>query len=193
MENRQCLRIEIQSYWYRYEEKPMTTTQPTFNSLLDLKLERIIDVPPSSVWRAYTEPELLKKWFCPTPWKTIDAELDVRPGGIFRTTMQSPEGQEFPNLGCYLEAIKNERIVWTNAMLPGFRPAPVTAPCSDEAVEFMFTAFIEMMPHGEAQTRYRATVVHANEAGCKAHAAMGFEGGWGAALDQLVVMVKSGI
>jgi Activator of Hsp90 ATPase homolog 1-like protein len=85
MENRQCLRIETQSHWYRYEEKPMATTQPIFNSLLDLKLERIIDVPPSTVWRAYTEPELLKKWFCLTPWKTIDAELDVRPGGIFQT------------------------------------------------------------------------------------------------------------
>jgi uncharacterized protein YndB with AHSA1/START domain len=172
---------------------PIQPIQPAFNSLLDLKLERIIGVPPSSVWRAYTEPELLKKWFCPTPWKTIDAELDVRPGGIFRTTMQSPEGQEFPNMGCYLETIKNERIVWTNAMLPGFRPAPVNAPCGDEAVEFMFTALIEMMPHGASGTRYRATVTHANEAGCKAHAAMGFEGGWSAALDQLVAMVKSGI
>jgi uncharacterized protein YndB with AHSA1/START domain len=97
--------------------------------------------------------------------------------------MQSPEGQQFPNMGRYLETIKNERIIWTNAMLPSFRPAPVTAPCGDEAVEFMFTAFIEMMTHGEAQTRYRATVVHADEAGCKAHAAMGFEGGWGAALN----------
>jgi uncharacterized protein YndB with AHSA1/START domain len=117
----------------------------------------------------------------------------MRPGGIFRTTMQSPEGQEFPNTGCYLEAVKNERIVWTNAMLPGFRPAPINAPCGDEAAEFMFTAFIEMMPHGTNGTLYRATVVHANEAGCKTHASMGFEGGWSAALDQLVAMVKKGI
>jgi uncharacterized protein YndB with AHSA1/START domain len=173
--------------------KPMTTPLPTFNSLLDLKLERIIDVPPSSVWRAYTEPELLKKWFCPAPWKTIDAEIDLRPGGIFRTTFQSPEGHEFPNLGCYLETIKNERIVWTNAMLPGFRPAAVNATGGDGAPEFSFTAFIEMLPHGSAQTHYRATVIHASEASCKTHAAMGFEGGWGAALDQLVAMVKSGI
>jgi uncharacterized protein YndB with AHSA1/START domain len=173
--------------------RPMTTTQPTFNSKLDLTFERIIDVPPHTVWLAYTEPELLKRWFCPTPWKTIDAELDVRPGGIFRTTMQSPEGKEFPNLGCYLETIKNQRIVWTNALLPGFRPAPVNAPCGDETAEFMFTAKIEMQAHGENGTRYRATVTHADEAGCKTHAAMGFEGGWGAALDQLVAMVKQGI
>ena len=164
----------------------------TFNNKLDLTFERVVDVPPHLVWRAWTEPALLKQWFCPLPWKTIDAELDVRPGGIFRTTMQSPEGKEYPNTGCYLETVKNERIVWTNAMLPGFRPAPVNAPCGDDT-EFMFTAKVEFEPHGPNGTKYRATVIHADEAGCQKHAAMGFEHGWGAALDQLVAMVKKGI
>ena len=168
------------------------TSTMTFNNKLDLTFERIVDVPPHLVWRAWTEPELLKQWFCPLPWKTIDAELDVRPGGIFRTTMQSPEGKEYPNTGCYLEAVINERIVWTNAMLPGFRPAPVNAPCGDDTA-FMFTAKVEFEPHGANVTNYRATVIHADEAGCQKHAAMGFEAGWGAALDQLVAMVKKGI
>ena len=176
----------------------MTTANPTtFSNKLDLTFERIVDVPPHLVWRAWTEPELMKQWFCPQPWKTIDAEVDVRPGGIFRTTMQSPEGQAFPNTGCYLETVKNERIVWTNAMLPGFRPAIPNVPCHDEGqTEFMFTAMIEMSPHdvnGTNGTRYRATVIHADEAGCKKHADMGFEAGWGACLDQLVAMVKKGI
>ena len=166
----------------------------SFNDRLDLTFERIVDVPPHLVWRAWTEPALLKQWFCPLPWKTIDAELDVRPGGIFRTTMQSPEGQEFPGTGCYLETVKNERIVWTNALLPGFRPALPNVPCNDEEqTEFMFTAKVEFEPHGANGTKYRATVIHADEAGCQKHAAMGFEGGWGAALDQLVAMVKKGI
>jgi uncharacterized protein YndB with AHSA1/START domain len=164
-----------------------------FNSKLDLTFERIVDVPPNLIWRAWTEPELMKHWFCPLPWKTIDAELDVRPGGIFRTTMQSPEGKEYPNLGCYLDTVKNERIVWTNALLPGFRPAPVNAPCGDENVEFMFTAKVEFASHGANSTRYRATVCHSDEKGCQQHAAMGFEGGWGVALDQLVAMVKKGL
>lgn len=170
----------------------MTTTPTTFNNKLDLTFECIVDVPTHLVWRAWTDPELMKQWFCPLPWKTIDAEVDVRPGGIFRTTMMSPEGIEYPNTGCYLETVKNERIVWTNAMLPGFRPAPVNAPCGDDT-EFMFTAKVEMAPHGDNGTRYRATVIHADEAGCQKHAAMGFEGGWGTALDQLVAMVKKGI
>ncbi len=70
--------------------------KPTYqpNSKLDLCFTRVVQVPRAMVWRAWTEPELLKPWFCPLPWKTIDCEIDLRPGGMFRTTMQSPEGVE---------------------------------------------------------------------------------------------------
>jgi uncharacterized protein YndB with AHSA1/START domain len=162
------------------------------DSKLDLSFTRIVDVPRSLVWRAWTEPELLKPWFCPLPWKTIDCEIDLRPGGIFRTTMQSPEGQEFPNSGCYLEIIPQTKLVWTNALLPGFRPSLPTATCGSDDANFMFTAMIELADHASG-TRYSATVIHADEAGCKKHAEMGFEGGWGTALDQLVALVKKGI
>src|SRR3954469_11177993 len=85
---------------------------------LDLVLERVVDVPPSLVWAAWTTPEYVKKWFTPAPWQTVDCEIDLRPGGIFRTAMRSPEGQEFPNTGCYLEMIENEKLVWTAALKP---------------------------------------------------------------------------
>jgi uncharacterized protein YndB with AHSA1/START domain len=159
---------------------------------LDIQFTRVVDVPRSLVWRAWTEPELLKRWFCPLPWRTIDCEIDPRPGGIFRTTMQSPEGREFPNSGCYLEIIPQARLVWTNALLPGFRPSLPAATCGSDDASFMFTAVIELADHASG-TRYSATVLHADEAGCKKHAAMGFESGWSAALDQLVAMVKQGI
>jgi uncharacterized protein YndB with AHSA1/START domain len=168
--------------------------KPTYqaDSKLDLGFARIVDVPRSLVWRAWTEPELLKPWFCPLPWITIDCEIDLRPGGIFRTTMQSPEGQEFPNSGCYLEIIPQTKLVWTNALLPGFRPSLPAATCGSDDANFMFTAMIELADHASG-TRYSATVIHADEAGCKKHEAMGFEGGWGTALDQLVALLKKGI
>lgn len=168
--------------------------KPTYqaDSKLDLGFARIVDVPRSLVWRAWTEPELLKPWFCPLPWKTIDCEIDLRPGGIFRTTMQSPEGQEFPNSGCYLEIIPQTKLVWTNALLPGFRPSLPAATCGSDDANFMFTAMIELADHASG-TRYSATVIHADEAGCKKHEAMGFEGGWGTAFDQLVALLKKGI
>jgi len=157
---------------------------------LDLSFERRVDVPPALVWRAWTTPEQIKKWFTPAPWKTIGCEIDLRPGGRFHTVMLSPEGQEFPNAGCYLEVVENERLVWTNALAPGFRPSP--APVVGGAGEgaFFFTAIIAL----EAQsggTKYTATVLHGDEAARQRHAQMGFQEGWGKALDQLVAMVKA--
>ncbi len=160
-----------------------------FNPKLDLTFERIVDVPVELVWQAWTTPEHLMPWFCPLPWKTVACEIDLRPGGIFSTVMRSPEGQDFPNAGCYLEVKKNEKLVWTNAMLPGFRPVHSTA-TSDATVGFLFTAMIELQSVANG-TRYTASVIHADEAGCKQHAAMGFHEGWGKALDQLLEYTKN--
>lgn len=81
---------------------------------LDLVLERIVEVPKELVWKAWTTPDIIKQWYTPVPWKTVECELDLRPGGMFRTVMQSPEGENFPNMGCYLEVIPNEKLVWTD-------------------------------------------------------------------------------
>ena len=168
--------------------------KPTYqrDARFDLSFTRVVDVPRPLVWRAWTEPELLKPWFCPLPWKTIDCEIDLRPGGIFRTTMQSPEGREFPGTGCYLEVSPNEKLVWTNALLPGYRPSFIPEKCGTDDTGFVFTAMIELADHAQG-THYTATVIHADEVGCKRHAAMGFESGWGVALDQLVAMIKHGL
>jgi uncharacterized protein YndB with AHSA1/START domain len=152
---------------------------------LDLSFERIVDIPRALIWKAWTQPQHLMPWFCPLPWHTIACEIDLRPGGLFRTVMQSPEGQNFPNEGCFLEVIENEKLVWTNALLPGFRPAPSPA----SSVDFFFTATIQLETHGTG-TKYSATVQHSDEAACKQHAAMGFKEGWGIALDQLVAYAK---
>ena len=158
-----------------------------FDPSLDLVLERFVDVPPELVWMAWTTPEHLKKWFTPVPWKTIECEIDLRPGGIFRTVMQSPEGQTFPGVGCYLEVAENQRLVWTNALLPGYRPA--SAPSSDPAGGLVFTAVITLEPQGTG-TKYSALVIHGDPESCKKHEGMGFHQGWGKALDQLVASVQ---
>src|SRR5712664_3591203 len=101
----------------------MSTAIMQTNSKLDLVLERVVDVPREVVWAAWTTPEHVKKWFTPAPWTTTDCEIDLRPGGIFRTDMRSPEGQTFPNVGCFLEIVPNRKLVWTNALAPGYRPA----------------------------------------------------------------------
>jgi len=151
---------------------------------LDLFFERTVQIPRALIWKAWTEPQYLKQWFTPAPWKTIDCEIDLRPGGIFRTLMQSPEGKEFPGVGSYLEVVENRRLVWTNALAPGFRPAAIPAD------GFAMTAIIDLSDHGSG-TRYSATVLHENVTARRQHEAMNFEAGWGKAFDQLVAMVRA--
>ena len=162
----------------------MTDIFYKFDPRFDLRLERTVDVKPELVWAAWTRPEHIVHWFTPAPWKTIDCEIDLRPGGIFRNVMQSPEGEEFPNTGCFLDVVENRRLIWTASLEPGFRPTSKAKP-----TDILFTAMITMEPDGDG-TRYTATVIHGNEEDRKKHADMGFEHGWGAALDQLVAYMK---
>jgi uncharacterized protein YndB with AHSA1/START domain len=142
---------------------------------LDLVLTRVVKLPRALIWKCWTEPEHLMPWFTPAPWKTIDCEIDLRPGGIFRSTMLSPEGQKFPNIGCYLEVVRHERLVWTDTLLPGYRPS----------LKPFFTAVLTFEDHPDG-TKYVARAMHKDDADKQKHVDMGFEHGWGKALDQLV-------
>jgi uncharacterized protein YndB with AHSA1/START domain len=155
-----------------------TSWQP--DPRLDLVLQREIDVPHELVWAAWTQPEHLVKWFAPAPWSITECEVDLRPGGMLRFVMQSPEGQEYPNVGCYLEIVPNERLVWTDALLPGYRPSE----------EPFFTAVMTLEPRGTG-TLYTAVALHRDEVGRKKHEEMGFHEGWGMVLDQLVAYIKT--
>jgi uncharacterized protein YndB with AHSA1/START domain len=148
---------------------------------LDLVLERRADVSPAQVWKAWTTPEHLVKWFAPRPWTITECEVDLRPGGELRFVMRSPEGQLFPNLCCYLEVVPNERLVWTDALLPGYRPSP----------EPFFTAVVLFESDGKGGTRYTAIAVHRDEDGRKKHEAMGFHEGWGQVYDQMIEHIKA--
>jgi uncharacterized protein YndB with AHSA1/START domain len=156
----------------------------TIDPKRDLVLERVVDVSPEVVWAAWTEPRHLKKWFTPLPWTTVDCEIDLRPGGAFRTVMRSPEGQDYPNAGCYLEIVPHRKLLWTDALEPGFRPARPNAEAG-----FRMTAAILLEPQGEG-TKYTALVMHADEEGRQKHEAMGFHQGWGKALEQLVAHMR---
>ncbi|MBV8467880.1 MAG: SRPBCC family protein [Burkholderiales bacterium] len=158
------------------------TPDPRF----DLSFERLIDITPTQAWAAWTTPALITQWFTPSPWQTTQAEVDLRPGGRFFTMMRSPEGQEFPNEGCFLELVENQKLVWTNGLLPGYRP---NAAAYTGQAGFAFTAILTFTPHGNG-TKYSALVVHGDEKSREQHAAMHFEEGWGKALEQLVACMK---
>ena len=93
----------------------MTTAKATTTTEgRDLIITRVFNATPEKVFKAWTDPALLKQWFAPLPWTVAKAEADVRPGGTNLIVMRSPEGQEFPGYGVYLEVIKNQRLVFTN-------------------------------------------------------------------------------
>jgi uncharacterized protein YndB with AHSA1/START domain len=157
-------------------------TEHAIDPDLDLVLEREVDVPPHLVWTAWTTPEHVKQWFAPKPFETTDCEIDLRPGGAFHVVMRSPDGQVMDEgAGCILEVVENERLVWTGALGPGFRPT---------GTEFPFTAIITMEPSAGG-TKYRAVAVHGSKDMRDQHEKMGFHEGWGATLDQLVELAKT--
>lgn len=159
---------------------PAEPANPSPLSERELVLVRETDFPAARLYAAWTTPELLVQWFTPHPWSTKSCELDLRVGGACRTVMVSPEGEEFPNTGVYLELIPNEKIVFTDAYLPGWEPNP----------GLFFTAVLtfETLPAGGS--RYTARVRHWTQAACEKHATMGFEEGWGKACDQLLEMLR---
>lgn len=146
----------------------------------ELVLIRTIDAAPEKLFRAWTEPELLMQWFVPRPWTIASAELDVRPGGSSLIVMRSPDGDEFPNRGVFLEVVKNRRLVFTDAFTKAWEP-------SEKA--FM-TAIITFDGDG-ARTKYVARVLHWSEADRQAHEDRGFHRGWGLATDQLAELVAT--
>ena len=130
--------------------------QFTINPKLDFAIERFIDAPTRLVWEALTKPEHLKEWYMPKPWGRVSrAEMDVRPGGIFSIDIATADGQESPNLGCFLEVIPMERLVWTSMLFPGYRPAVFD--------DIPITAIMTMETVGTG-TRYVFTALHRDEA-----------------------------
>jgi uncharacterized protein YndB with AHSA1/START domain len=100
-----------------------STAESTPTSGRELLITRMIDAPREKVYRAWTEAELLRQWFAPLPYTTPSATLDVRPGGADVIVMRGPDGNEFPNAGVYLEVVKNERLVFTDAYTKAWEPS----------------------------------------------------------------------
>lgn len=164
-----------------------TRTATLVDPNLDLVLERVIDVPRDLAWACWTQPEHLKQWFTPRPWTVTECEIDLRPGGVFRVLQSSPEGESMNLINCYLEVVPNQRLVWTEALRPGYRPS--NAPFLDEVGHF--TAVITFEALDANRTRYTAHVMHASQPGRDKHAEMGFKDGWGTSLDQMVEYAKA--
>lgn len=140
----------------------------------ELVLCRILNAPADKLYQAWTEPALLQQWFVPAPWSVARVSVDVRPGGECLVVMKSPEGDEMPCPGVYLEVVPGKKLVTTDAFTSGWQPS---------GKAFMVTT-ITFEPEGN-QTRYTARVRHWTKEDREAHEKMGFHEGWGKCADQL--------
>jgi uncharacterized protein YndB with AHSA1/START domain len=159
------------------------TAAATIDPKLDIVFERFVDAPVRLVWDALTRPEHIKEWYMPREWGRVShAELDARPGGIFRIDIAVGDGREVPNLGCVLEAVPLERLVWTSMLFPGYRPAVFD--------DIPITALMTLKAEGTG-TRYVFTALHRDEADLEKNRESGWQQGTEIALDQLVAHVQS--
>jgi len=154
----------------------------------DLILERTMDAPRDLVWKAWTDPEHVKSWWAPKPYETPECEIDLRPGGIFYTRMTGPDGFDNASAGCFLEIVPGERIVWTSALGPGYRPTEIDP---GNCGGFAFTAVVTFEDTEDGRTRYRAVAMHKDGADSETHRQMGFHEGWGTCAGQLEDVARS--
>lgn len=148
---------------------------------LDLVISRRVRSSRANIWRAWSDPALLREWWCPRPWTTEVRQFDMRPGGNFHTTMRGPDGETSDNPGSFLEVMPLERIVFSSLMTAGWRPQTPWMP---------FTAVISLADDGD-DTRYVATVMHPDDATRNQHEEMGFYEGWGICIDQLEALART--
>jgi uncharacterized protein YndB with AHSA1/START domain len=148
----------------------------------DLELTRLFRAPVAALWRCWTEPELLTKWWAPSPVLTRDVRLDLRQGGRFSITLQTPDGAQDETDYCILSVHEGREIVLTDVMTAGFRPA--------DRPDIGFTAAIRFDAESGG-ARYTAHLVHANAAARQRHEALGFHESWGIAASQLGALAES--
>ncbi|MBW5447143.1 SRPBCC domain-containing protein [Cohnella sp. CFH 77786] len=86
------------------------------DSVQEVTIIRIYDEPRELVFQAWTNPELLARWWGPDDFITPVCELDVRPGGNILIHMQGPDGIVMPVRGKYHEVVEPERLVFTTGV-----------------------------------------------------------------------------
>jgi uncharacterized protein YndB with AHSA1/START domain len=144
----------------------------------ELTLSRLLDAPRARVFATWTT--RLPEWWGPYGMSMPVCEMDLRPGGIFRTVMRAPDGKLYRTKGVFLEILVNERIVFTDAFEPKWSPSP----------NAFFTA-ISTFEDFQGKTKYTVQARHWSTMHCEKHRQMGFHQGWDESLDRLAALLSS--
>ena len=141
----------------------------------ELALGRMIEAPRERVFALWTG--RLPDWWGPHGMMTSLCEMDLRPGGVFRTVMRAPDGAEYPTCGLFLEVTPCERIVFTDGYETGWIPSP--RPFLTAVITFEDIA---------GHTRLIARARHWSVADREQHERMGFHQGWSESFERLAAL-----
>jgi uncharacterized protein YndB with AHSA1/START domain len=95
----------------------MATGNVMANDEQELVLTRVFDAPRELVFKSWTDPRHVEKWWGPHGFTCPLCELDVRPGGAILIHMRGPDGRVYPMTGLYQEVVEPERLVFTSTAL----------------------------------------------------------------------------
>ena len=86
------------------------SADPALKAVREVEITRVFDAPCELVWDAWTKPEQIVKWWGPRGFTLTIDEMDVRPGGVWKSTMHGPDGVEYVNNCLFTKVVKPERI-----------------------------------------------------------------------------------
>lgn len=152
----------------------------SFDPSRDLRINRVIRAPRAAVWSAWTTPSSFEQWWVPAPARSKVEKMELVPGGSLVTLISENDGAFEPHVaGCFLAVDALERIVFTDSLLGGWRPAE----------QAFMTAVITFRDHPDG-TDYAAYAMHKSSADRDTHEEMGFFDGWGTVAEQLARFVE---
>jgi uncharacterized protein YndB with AHSA1/START domain len=152
----------------------------------ELFITRIFDAPRESVWKAWTDPDLMMRWWGPKGFTSPYCKIDLRVDGKFLYCMRSPEGKDYWSTGIYHEITPQERIVFTNSFADekgNVVPATQYGMSADFPLEMLVTVTFE-----EIEGKTKLTLHHVGiPAGADRD---GANAGWNQSLDKLAEALK---
>ena len=129
-----------------------------FPSDREIIIARIFDAPRELVWRAWTDPRIVKRWWGPKGFTTPVCEIDLQIGGRYLYCMRSPEGKDYWGTGVYREIVPLERVISTDSFADekgNVVPATHYGMSADFPLEMLVTVKFE-----ESEGKTRVTLHH---------------------------------
>ncbi len=157
-------------------------------NIKELTITRVFDAPRELVWKAWTEPERVKRWWGPKGFTSPVIKIDLRVGGEYLSCMRSPEGQDFWGKGIFREIVAPERLVMTDSFVDkegNTVPASYYGMSGDWPLEMLVTVMFE-----EQGDKTKLILKHSGIEGISATDRDNMEQGWSQSFDKLAVYLE---